>query len=188
MSDETCVHRPAPGACPTRRTAPGWHRRQWLQALPALWPGLAATGLLPSLASAADDPAWSALDWLQGEPVAPGQGVPMVLVFWATWCAYCRRHNVHVDRLHTRVKGRLHVVGIAVESDAAAVRAYLRSTGFRFPVALDNGALRRRHTERRMVPMTCTLDRDGRAGLCIPGEMSEDDVLGLAKLARPVGG
>jgi hypothetical protein len=45
--------------------------------------------------------------------------------------------------------------------------------------------LRSQLTDRRVIPMTCLVDRNGRPGLCIPGEMAEADVLALAKLALP---
>ena len=163
---------------------PGWRRRDWLRAAPLLLPAWRVDAAAP----AGPGDAWAGLQWVQGEPVAPGRGLPLVVVFWATWCGYCRRHNVHVDRLHAVVRGRMQVVGIAVESEPDAVRRHLRDSGLRFPVAVDGGALRRQFTDRRMVPMTCTIDRQGRTGQCIPGEMSEDDVLGLARLALPAGG
>jgi hypothetical protein len=37
---------------------------------------------------------------------------------------------------------------------------------------------------RKLTPITATVDRRGRLMQVIPGEMSEDDVLGLQKLAR----
>lgn len=165
----------------------GWRRRQWLGSLPLMLPALCtAAAAEPVQLDAGLNAAWAALTWVQGQPVRPGQGRPMVLVFWATWCAYCRRHNVHIDQLHAQVQSRMDVVGIAVESDTPAVRRHLQATGLRFPVAVDAGPLRRHYTERRMVPMTCTIDRRGRTGLCIPGEMSQDDVLDLARAAdRP---
>ena len=171
-----------PPAGPDGAAAPGWRRRDWLVAAPLVLPALREA----RAADAGD--AWSGLQWVQGEPVVPGQGLPMVLVFWATWCGYCRRHNVRMDRLHALVRGRMHVVGIAVESEPEVVRRHLRDSGLRFPVAVDTGPLRRQFTERRMVPMTCPVDRQGRRGLCIPGEMSEDDVLDLARLALPARG
>jgi hypothetical protein len=61
----------------------------------------------------------------------------------------------------------------------------MAANGYRFPVALDAGTLRGQFTDRRVIPMTCTADRDGRPGLCIPGEMTESDVLALGKLALP---
>lgn len=131
---------------------------------------------------------WPDLDWISGENVPRSElkGVPVVVVFWATYCAFCKRHNAHVDKLFRAMDPkRLRVLSVAVDSDAAGVRQYMAANGYRFPVALDAGKLRARLTDRRVIPMTCTVDRDGRPGLCIPGEMAEADLIGLSKLALP---
>ena len=172
-----------------------WTRRDWLGALPA--GVVAAAGLGASaMPAAAATPAttattapivWPELNWADGShtTAASFQGVPVVLVFWATWCGYCRRHNAHIDALYRSVEpSRLRVISAAIDSDAPGVRRYLTANGYRFPVALDTGGLRPRFTPRRVVPMTCTLDRDGRLQQCIPGEMAEADVMDLARLAR----
>jgi hypothetical protein len=78
----------------------------------------------------------------------------------------------------------LGVLGVALEDDAGAVRRYMASQGYQFPVTLDDGTLRRQFTARRVIPMTCVLDRQGRLLQAIPGEMAEDDVLGLARMLQ----
>jgi len=124
-----------------------------------------------------DNSTWSAASW---------QGLPAVVVFWATWCAYCERHNAHVDRLHRTLAGRpLRIVGAVIDGDAAALRRYMDRHGYAFPVTLDAQALRSRLTTRRSVPLTCVIDADGRLKQIIPGEMFEADVLQLAALAAP---
>jgi thiol-disulfide isomerase/thioredoxin len=105
-------------------------------------------------------------------------------VFWATWCGYCRRHNAHVDRLHRESEGRgLKVLGVALDREADAVRRYMATHGYAFPVTADGDALRRRLTSRRVIPMTCVLDHAARLVQAIPGEMAADDVQDLARLA-----
>ena len=165
------------------RTSRGWTRRHWLQAAPvsALLPGLAG-------ANTVDDRQieWPTLRTVTGQMLLPGhwQGVPSVVVFWATWCGYCRRHNAHVDRLHRSADAsRLRVLGVALDASAEVVRRYLQQTGYGFPTVADGAALRERFTSRRMVPMTCTVGPDGRLLQAIPGEMGEDDVMSLARLA-----
>jgi thiol-disulfide isomerase/thioredoxin len=149
-----------------------------------------ASGPIAAAAQAAPRIEWPALTLITGEDVVASrwQGVPMVVVFWATWCAYCRRHNAHVDQLYRTVDAnRLAVLGVVLDGDAAGARRYMSAANFSFPVVPDGGRLRQRFTSRRMIPMTCTVDATGHLQQCIPGEMSESDVLELARLARPAG-
>lgn len=168
-----------------QRNPHAWTRRRWLQATPAcaLWPGASL-----SLAGNGAQIEWPVLGTVTGQVLQPAhwQGVPSVVVFWATWCGYCRRHNAHVDRLYRSVDaGRLRVLGVALDPSADVVRRYLQQTGYGFPTVADGGRLRELFTSRQVVPMTCTLGADGRLLQAIPGEMAEDDVLSLARLALP---
>jgi peroxiredoxin len=146
--------------------------------------------LEPALAAGATPPIeWPAIQLLDGGTLSPAswQGQAAVIVFWATYCPYCKRHNAHVDKLYRALQGRaLRVLGVALDSDVEAVRRYMAGNGYQFPVTLDKGALRKQFTARRVIPMTCVLDRQGRLLQAIPGEMAEDDVLGLPRmLQRP---
>ncbi len=149
-----------------------------------------ALALLPAAAHA--DPAsvvdWPPLPWLGAAGVGPHglQGVPAVVVFWASWCAFCKRHNVHVDRLfRASDPQRLRVLGVVDAADAAAARQTLAAQRLAFPVAVDDGRLRRQFSSRRVLPLTSSIGADGRRGLVIPGEMTEDDVLQFSRLALP---
>ena len=73
---------------------------------------------------------------------------------------------------------------VVMDADGVDARKYMHAQGYRFPVVQDDGRLRRRFTERRVIPMTCTVAADGRVQQCIPGKMAEDDVLNLARMAR----
>jgi thiol-disulfide isomerase/thioredoxin len=128
---------------------------------------------------------WPPVRLLDGSTLSPTSwlGQAAVIVFWATYCPYCKRHNAHVDRLHRAVQGTaLRVMGVALDSDADAVRRYMVDNGYRFPVTIDDGTLRRQFTPRRVIPMTCVLDGQGRLLQAIAGEMAEDDVLGLPRM------
>jgi thiol-disulfide isomerase/thioredoxin len=132
---------------------------------------------------------WPVMYLLDGSTLSPAswQGQAAVIVFWATYCPYCKRHNARVDKLHRATQGQgLRVLGVAIDADADLVRRTVAGNGYQFPVTLDGGLLRQRFTARRVIPMTCVLDRQGRLLQAIPGEMAEDDVLGLARvLQRP---
>lgn len=141
-----------------------------------------------ALRAAPSLPAGPAIEWppiglLDGGTLSPAswQDRPAIVVFWATHCPFCRRHNAHLDRLHRAPQAQgLRVLGVALDTDADTVRRYMSSNGYGFPVTLDGGRLRQRLTPRRVIPMTCALDRRGRLLQAIAGEMFEEDLLGLA--------
>ncbi len=132
---------------------------------------------------------WPTLRLLDGTVLGPDDWRDRagVLVVWSTTCPFCRRHNPHVEALHRATAGRaLRVVGVALDRDPAAVRRYVAEQGYTFPITLDADTVRARFALRRVIPMTVTVDRTGRLLQRIPGEMFEEDVMALAKLAdRP---
>lgn len=134
---------------------------------------------------------WPTLRLLDGSALEPAswRDGPAVVVLWATFCPFCKRHNAHIDKLHAQTRGQgLRVLGVALDKDEQKVRQYMVSNGYRFPVAMDAGQLRHRLTARRVIPMTFLLDRQGRLVQAIPGEMFEEDVLELAQALHRRGG
>ncbi|RQO54716.1 alkyl hydroperoxide reductase [Paucibacter sp. KBW04] len=126
---------------------------------------------------------WPQIQLLDGPRLDPESwhGVAAVLVFWATNCPYCKRHNAHIDKLHRATRGRpLRVLGAALDTDARAVRQYMATNGYAFAVTLDGAGLRQGRGLKRVIPLTCLIDPQGRLLQAIPGEMFEEDVLVLA--------
>lgn len=124
---------------------------------------------------------WPELALLDGQRWLPEswQGQGAVVVVFATWCAFCQRHNAHVQALH-RARPGLRLLGLAQDRDASTVKAYMARHRYTFPVALDGQqVLRAKLTSRRTLPMTMLLDGQGQVRLAIPGEMFEADVLAL---------
>ncbi len=159
------------------------NRRQALLAAAALAPTRQAAAVADATAALA----WPVLTLLDGRRLVPADWLDQaaVVVFWATWCPFCKRHNARVEALHRAVQGqRLRVLGLAIDHDADLVRRTVTERGWTFPVALDDGVLRARLTSRRVLPTTCVVDRSGRLAQVIPGEMAEDDVRGLARIAQ----
>lgn len=132
--------------------------------------------------------AWPEIALLDGPLLRPAdwQDTAAVLVFWATHCPFCRRHNAHVEKLHRAVAGqRLRVLGLSTDRDPEKVRRYLREQGYGFPVSLTAAEpLRLLLGLRRTIPTTIGISRNGRVGLAMPGEMFEEDVLAMASLAQ----
>lgn len=155
---------------------------------------LLALASLPLAASSWAAPAqagqpvvWPEVSLLDGRRFGPAQaaGQAVVVVFWSTTCAFCRRHNQHVEKLHRAAAGQgLKVLGVARESDASLVRRFAQQQGYSFPITLDHAPLAAVLANRNIIPLTTTVNRQGLLHEVIPGEMFEDDVLGLIKLAR----
>ncbi|MDO9284364.1 MAG: TlpA disulfide reductase family protein, partial [Aquabacterium sp.] len=147
---------------------------------------LAQTGAMAPPAQG-DRVRWPEVRLLDGRLLAAPalRGQAAVLVFFSTTCPFCLRHNQHVQKLVAASAGLpLQVLGVALERSADEVRQYLARRGLAFDVTLDERALRSVLSPRRVIPLTCVLDRDGRLREVIPGEMFEDDVLGLTRWAR----
>ncbi|MDQ6680751.1 MAG: TlpA family protein disulfide reductase [Pseudomonadota bacterium] len=133
---------------------------------------------------------WPALQLIDGSMLEPAawRDRAAVVVFWATWCPFCKRHNAHLDKLYRSLADKpLRVLGIAIDTNVQAVRSYMASNGYRFPVALDSAGMRARLGLRSVIPMTCVFDRERRLVQALPGEMFEEDVIELGMRAAQRG-
>ena len=152
-------------------------------ALAAPWGSAQATQAAP--AAPGQVVVWPDVTLLDGSrwPATPWAGHAAVVVFWSTTCPFCKRHNQHIEKLYRSTdRNTLAVLGVARERDAAAVQRYAQLQGYSFPITLDHGPLSAALSTRRMIPLTITVDRQGRLLQTIPGEMFEEDVMELAQL------
>ena len=143
-----------------------------------------AAPALAAPAAAGEAVRWPEVTLLDGTRWAPAAGRAQVVVFWSVSCPFCRRHNVHVDKLYRAAgDGGPQVLTVSRDRDAAAVRRYLAANGYVFPVSLDHDALAAALAARRVIPLTLLVDRQGRLKQAIPGEMFEEDVMELLTFA-----
>ena len=150
---------------------------------------LGANELPDAKASAANTIQWPALHLVNGPDLKPGEwtGLPAIVVFWETWCPYCKRHNARVEQLYQATLGKkIRVMGATTETDEAKVKAYVTSSQLHFPVALVTPDFREQFTKRKVIPLTCLVSAAGTLLQVIPGEMTQEDVLALA--AQVMGG
>ena len=157
-------------------------RRQLSVAALAPWPWWArATPTEPG-----SKVSWPEVKLLDGRSFGPTQldGRAAVVVFWSTTCPFCRRHNQHLEKLHRAATGKpLIVLGVARDRDPAAVQRYAAAQGYSFPITMDYAALSAVLSRRNVIPLTMTIDRQGRLKQVFPGEMFEEDLLEMLQLA-----
>lgn len=151
--------------------------KQWLAGLLALVFSLAA--------AAADFPDAGKLfaatfDGLDGKPVALAdyQGKPLVLNFWATWCAPCRKEIPDLIAIHKQFSGRgVALVGIAVE-EADKLADFVKEQGIGYPIAVgrEKGIwlLQTLGNKAAVLPYTVVIDRDGKIVFSKRGAVSRE--------------
>jgi thiol-disulfide isomerase/thioredoxin len=170
-----------------------WSRRQALQVSAQALATMVAGARSLDVLAAADTPpvlgdvvAWPDLTLLDGQRLLAKswQGQAVIVVFFATDCPYCKRHNARVEQLVQATKGQpLRVLGVAGDRDPDTVRRYLAERELSFAVTLQGEALHAVLSPRRIIPLTCVVDRSGHLREVIPGEMAQDDVLQLGQWA-----
>lgn len=91
-------------------------------------------------------------------------GQLLLVNFWATWCAPCRREMPVLQEASERHAGELAVVGLAMD-DLAAVREFVTELGIDYPIAVGNADIMA--TQRAWgnaagaLPYTVLVDREG---------------------------
>jgi thiol-disulfide isomerase/thioredoxin len=66
--------------------------------------------------------------------ISEWSGRPLIINFWATWCAPCRREMPLLQTLHQeREEDRLEVIGIAIDR-LDEVEAFIAESGITYPI------------------------------------------------------
>lgn len=127
------------------------------------------------------------LETLDGDrkSLAAWKGKVMVVNFWATWCAPCRKEIPEFIRMQDRLGAQgLQFVGIAID-DKDKVRAYVREFGVNYPVlvgevdAVEMG--RSLGNEMGALPFTVVIDRSGKVVHTVLGLTNEATLVPVLK-------
>jgi thiol-disulfide isomerase/thioredoxin len=116
-------------------------------------------------------------------------GHPLIINFWATWCAPCRREMPLLGQLRHRYRrDRLEIVGVAVDF-APAVHAFLRSTAVPYPVLIAEqeglDAIGQFGMEP-VLPFSVFADRQGRIVAVKAGELHDEEARDILAAMRAI--
>ena len=154
----------------------------------ALWRQRAEPGD-PMAGPIVDDQALWPLSFAQpsGAPLSMAtlKGRPLVVNFWATWCAPCIKEMPELDRFHRSHAARgWQVVGVAIDQPEP-VREFLQRVPVRFPIAIAGVAgmqlLRQLGNGNGALPYTVVYGGDGRVRRRKLGETTERELASWAQ-------
>jgi peroxiredoxin len=90
------------------------------------------------------------------------RGKPVMVNFWATWCAPCREEMPAMERLYLKHRERGFVLlAVSVDSDASLVKPFLEKLKLTFPVTLDAKMDLANSYGVRALPASFLIDRNG---------------------------
>lgn len=86
----------------------------------------------------------------------------VLLVFWATWCVYCRQEIPELIKLQEQYKGKnLEILGVNIQESAEKIKPFLDNNKINYNTILDIKGDVARSYEVQGIPMNVLIDKKG---------------------------
>jgi thiol-disulfide isomerase/thioredoxin len=99
------------------------------------------------------------------------QGKPLVLVFMASWCDSCIAEAPEIEQFYRDNKGRVAVLGVALQDSEAAMRDLMVTNGWTFPVIFNGTSVGYAYGVSP-IPAIAVIDPEGRIAKRLVGPTS----------------
>ena len=98
-----------------------------------------------------------------GPPVdlADFRGQPLIVNFWATWCAPCVKEMPDLQAVAAQAEGKVAFLGIDVEDAPPNAEPFVEELGITYPLAVDPRREYSRQVNNFGMPTTLFVDADG---------------------------
>jgi thiol-disulfide isomerase/thioredoxin len=116
------------------------------------------------------------------------EGKPLLINFWATWCAPCRREMPLLEALHReQPETGLTVIGIAIDRQDD-VRTYITESGISYPILWGEGDAMAVSAAVGVpeigLPFTLLVAADGTILTTYIGELERDQLAEMAEVSQ----
>jgi thiol-disulfide isomerase/thioredoxin len=138
------------------------------------WPGIAGAAHVVRPWPAGKATPEFALTDLDGKTwtLAGLQGKPVLLNFWASWCAPCRAEMPSLELLATRhERAGLIVLAVNYQEALPAIRRFLEVQPVSLPILLDRDGAASAAWTPRVFPTTVLIDRSGAPRTQVLGDL-----------------
>lgn len=90
------------------------------------------------------------------------RGTPLVVNFWATWCAPCVAEMPELEEVATELEERVAFLGVNYrDPDRAAARAFVEELGISYPLVVDPAGEFLAAVDGVVMPTTLFVDAEG---------------------------
>jgi thiol-disulfide isomerase/thioredoxin len=129
---------------------------------------------------------------LQGGTLGPTdyRGKVVLVNFWASWCAPCRREQPGLEALWRKLEpsGKVAFIGVDYKDSASAAGRYLKEFGVTYPSVSDPRGTLEGAFNVPYLPATILVDADGQLHYRLVGAQNADFVEGLLQTMATFGG
>jgi cytochrome c biogenesis protein CcmG/thiol:disulfide interchange protein DsbE len=107
----------------------------------------------------------------------------VVLNFWATWCAPCRKEIPDFMELHKEMKDDgVIFAGVSLDEEGwEKVRPYANDMGINYPIMVDDGNVSRQYGPIRVIPTTLIINKKGQVEYVAPGMLTKEKLKPILK-------
>lgn len=109
-------------------------------------------------------------------------GTPLVLNFFASWCAPCRAEMPDLEAVAQEVSGRVRFFGLAIPPSTDEAATMVAETGVTYDWAIDTQSEALAHFEGAAMPTTVFIRANGSISENHSGILNADDI--RAQVAR----
>ncbi|MFT7771723.1 TlpA family protein disulfide reductase [Roseateles sp.] len=113
---------------------------------------------------------------------ASAQGKVVVVYWWASWCPFCAQVTPAIQKLWRAQRERgLMVLGLSIDQEPAAAKAYRAKRGYDFPSGWVTPAVEAQLPRPQGLPVTLVRGRDSHVAAVEIGQLFPEDVEQLAR-------